>query len=326
MDMPALLLLVAAIKPTKKQIQAMVLLMCVATLALDRASWSAVSGRDFSQYSEDIRAGGGAMGYAGVNGLAAFEAMFSTFLLALACYARHWWLKLGYIALSIFGALCMMYTFSRGAYIAFLAGWLFIGLFKNRLLLVPLIIFVVSWTAFVPPAVQQRVDMTYDADTGDVDHSAEMRVLIWQDAIELIASTDVVFGMGFDTYAYLHRVGTYESTHNIILAVLVETGLVGLLFFLWIAAKLFWTSLRVSWACDDPLIASIALGVAGSVLCSLVASLFGDRWMYFQVNGYMWLFAGVVMAEWMRLNAQEDSVEEDEEQFLPAPAAASQQV
>src|SRR5258708_13369088 len=48
MTLPALLLMVAAVKPTNKQIKAMVIIMCLATLALDPNFWNDPSALDFS--------------------------------------------------------------------------------------------------------------------------------------------------------------------------------------------------------------------------------------------------------------------------------------
>src|SRR5215469_5279165 len=73
--MPLVLVLVAATVQNAKQMKILVLLMCASTLVLNRGFWDTVSGRDFSQFSYDLRDAGG-MGYAGVNGFAAYEAQF----------------------------------------------------------------------------------------------------------------------------------------------------------------------------------------------------------------------------------------------------------
>ena len=69
--------------------------MCLAMLALDRNFLSTVSGRDFSAFSYDLR-DAGSVGYAGINGMAALEAQFATFLLALAAFEKNRWMQLAY--------------------------------------------------------------------------------------------------------------------------------------------------------------------------------------------------------------------------------------
>lgn len=300
--MPALLLLVAAVQPTKREMQTIIVIMCISIFALNHNFWGTVSDRDFSSYSEDLellREGGG-MGYAGTNGLAAFEAQAATFLLALAAFERKRWLRLGYKGLAVFSVLCLMYSFSRGGYVAFLVGWLFLGLVKQRSLLILLVIFLFTWTLIVPPAVQQRVDMTYDEQSRTLDHSAATRISLWQDALTLFASSPVI-GTGFNTYAYMHRekradgfTGYYADTHNYFLKVLVENGIAGLLLFLALAVGFFIVGMKFSRRAQDPFFASLGLGLAAWVLCSLAANCFGDRWTFLQVNGYMWVLAGLV--------------------------------
>jgi putative inorganic carbon (HCO3(-)) transporter len=326
--MPAILLLVAAVEPTGRQMKAMILLMCLAAIALDRNFWDVVSGRDFSSFSYDLRDEGG-MGYAGVNGLGAFEAQVAILLLALAAFERKRLLQLGYIALAILSALCLMYTFSRGGYLALLFGWLFLGLVKQRKLLLVLALFVGMWTSLVPPAVQQRVLMTYDETSGQLDHSAATRVNLWHEAMQVF-DTNPLVGVGFDTYAYTEHLSNYKDTHNIYVKVLVETGVLGLFIFLWLLAKTFVTSYGLFRKAKDPFLASLGLGLAGWVVCSFVANCFGDRWMYLQVNGYMWILGGLVSrALVLEENAGTTSIEDQSPvsdsgagQEVPQPAGA----
>jgi putative inorganic carbon (HCO3(-)) transporter len=292
MVMPALLLLVAGIAPTKRQMIALLVVMCLSALILDRGFWSDVGGRDFSNYNVDLREGGG-MGYAGVNGLAALEAQIAIFLVALAAFERRRLLRLGYLGFALISAVCLMYSLSRGGYVALLAGWLFLGLVKQRTLLIPLIVFGLTWTAVVPNAVRQRVLTTYDEQSGGLERSAETRVTLWEDAMQVFDANPVV-GTGFGTYAHMHRIGNYEDTHNYFLKVLVETGILGLLLFLWLLAKMFWTGYRFSRRARDPFLASLGLGFAAWLVCACVANCFGDRWTYLQISGYMWVIGGLV--------------------------------
>jgi O-antigen ligase len=231
------------------------------------------------------------MGYAGINGMAAFQAQFATFLLALAAFEKNRPLQFAYYALAGCSAVCLMYSLSRGAYVAMLAGWLFLGLSKKRWMLAALIAFVFTWTALVPNAVRQRVTMTYEA--GELDHSSETRITLWQDAMQVFDS-NIVMGSGFNTYAYMHRIGDYQDTHNFFLKVLVETGVFGLALFLWLLARTFRVGLAFSRHAKDPFYASLGLGLAGWLVAALTANMFGDRWSFLQVCGYMWVIAGMV--------------------------------
>jgi putative inorganic carbon (HCO3(-)) transporter len=297
MTMPALLFVVAGLRPTQTEIRNLLIVMCLSTFVLDKGFWDTVSGRDFSTYNAELRDEGN-MGYAGTNGLAAYEAQFATFLIALASYETKFWLRLGYYVLSGFSALCLMYSLSRGGYAALLVGWLFLGIVKQRKLLVFLLLFGLTWTSLVPRAVQQRVMMSYDGKSGQLDHSAETRIELWTDAIVVFRSSPVM-GTGFNTYAYMHRAmgsfgGYYQDTHNIYLKFLLETGVIGILLFVWLLIKTFYAGFRLFLRAQTPLFAALGLGLAVWVLCAAVANAFGDRWTFLQVNGYMWILAGLV--------------------------------
>jgi len=304
---------VAALEPNPRQIKTLVILMCLATLALDHNFWNVVSDRDFSSYSVDLREGS-SMGYAGSNGLAAFEAQVVAFLLALAAFERGLWLRIGYYALAFFSAMCLMYSLSRGGYVALLVGLLFMGLVKQRKLLLGLILFVCVWTSIVPPAVQQRVRMSYSEQTGTVDNSAETRLVLWKDAMDLFY-TSPVWGTGYNTYAYMHRErrtdgwsGYYADTHNIYMKVLVETGASGLVLFLWLLLTTFAAGYRLFRVAKNDYFAALGLGLAGWVLCAATASAFGDRWTFLQINGFMWILGGLVAQAWkLERNSAEET-------------------
>lgn len=295
--MPGFLFLTAAAVETRKQILILVVLMCVGAVALDKSFWSTVSDRDFTEYSDDLR-DPGAMGYAGVNGLAAFEAQFATFVLAMASYEKRRLYRWSYWAMAAASVLCLMFSLSRGGYAALVVGLLFVGLVKIRRLLVVMLVFGLVWTAVVPNAVRERVLMTWDTKDGGLDHSSETRVGLWEDAMRVV-DTSPIIGTGFNTYAYMGRVGDYKDTHNYFIKVLVETGVVGLLLFLCLLFRLLWTGLVLHWRASDPLVRALGLGLAGWVVCSVVANMFGDRWSFLQVNGYMWVIAGLAARGWM---------------------------
>lgn len=300
MIMPALLLLTASVLRTKREMQVVVLVICAATLSLDKTFWNEVSGRDFSVYTEELHGEGGGMGYAGANGLAAFAAQVTTLLVALAGFEKNKWLRNAYYSLAAFSATCLIYSLSRGGYAAILAGCLVVGLLKQRKMLVLLGIFLLTWTSLVPPAVRQRVDMTYDQQSGTLDNSANTRLSLWSNAMQVFRD-NAVLGSGFDTYEYMHLnkrtdgvTGYYADTHNYFVKLLVETGVVGFLLFLWLLGKIVSQGFRLFHRSHDPFFQSLGLGIIGWLICAVVANLFGDRWSFLQVNGYMWVIAGLV--------------------------------
>ena len=302
--MPMLLFLVAGSITSVKELKLVLLLICAGIFLLDRGAWGAVSGRDYSSYSDELR-DSGPMGYAGSNGLGAFLAQAAAFVLVVATLESRWRWKVAYYALTLFSVIVLMYSLSRGGYVAFAVGFVFVCLAAQRKLLFLTIALGTLWTSLVPEAVKSRVTMT-QTNEGELDHSSETRMTLWEDAFELIESNPIT-GTGYVTYAYMGRVGNYTDTHNIYIKILVETGIVGLLIFLTLLVRLIWSGFRLFLLVNDPLYCTLGLGLATWVLTSATANIFGDRWNYLQVNGYLWVLAGV-LASALVLIEQESNV------------------
>jgi putative inorganic carbon (HCO3(-)) transporter len=279
---------------TRQQIVALLLTMGCCFLMVNRAFHGTMSGRDLSNFSYGVRDAGPLRG-AGENGLAAFEATCLLFLIALLGFKFKRIVKLGIAGLICTGIYCLLYTFSRGGYAAFVVGLTFLGIVNQRKLLVVVAAILISWQALLPVSVQQRIMMTYDQSDGggDLDASAQTRVDLWQDAERLIRSYPI-FGTGFQTYAYMGRIGGFRDTHNYYVKIMLETGAVGLLVFLFVLWRMFALGYQLYRRAEDPLLSALGLGFAALMVGMIFTNLFGDRWSFFQVDGWMWLLLGVV--------------------------------
>jgi hypothetical protein len=102
----------------------------------------------------------------------------------------------------------------------------------------------------------------------------------------------------------------------------VETGVFGLALFLWLLGKTFRVGLSFSRKAKDPFYASLGLGLAAWLVTAFVANLFGDRWNFLQVCGYLWVIAGMV-AHAMKVEQSEPPEEDAAEEvqaILPEDA------
>jgi putative inorganic carbon (hco3(-)) transporter len=304
MVLPLLFLLAVSVVKSRRQMKIVIALMCLSVLALNVGYRNNLEGRDFSQFSEDGRTAGG-IGYAGVNGFAAFEAQFAAFLLTLAFLERKTASKFGYFAVAGFCVYALMFAFSRGAYAAFLIGCIFLGVVNQRKLLIPIFIFLIGWQVVVPPAVSQRVLSTVQED-GQVESSAAGRLTLWEDAMQVFKG-DPIFGTGFNTYAYMGRVGDFRDTHNLFVKVLVETGVSGLAFFLYLLFRMFRTGWRLYRSASDRFLASIGLGLAVWMVSAFIANMFGDRWMYLQISGYTFTVLALAVRGQMIADEEEET-------------------
>jgi len=241
-----------------------------------------------------------------VNGFAAFIAQLIVFFTAMFFFLRRKAVRLALAAMLALSVYSLLFSFSRGAYFASLAGLSFMALYKNKKLLLGLIVLVIAWQLVLPVAVRERIDMTYDANDKALDPSAEERVSLWRDAIVLIESNPI-WGSGFDTYQFMHRVDYFMDTHNYYLKVLVEMGITGLLLLLAVLGEMFRAGFRLFRSSQDTFLQGLGMGFAAMVICSAVSNFFGDRWTYLQVDGFIWILLGCV------LRAQQIAVRDDTE-------------
>ena len=290
-ELPVIFWVVSTVIRTPKQMKILLVLMALSVLMVNRSFHSTMGDRNVSHFSYGVRYAG-ALGYAGENGLGAFEAEFTLFLIGLYSYQKRWLYKLPMLLVIGTSIYCLIFTFSRGAYLAMVVGLLFLGFVKKRSLLLIAIGVVLAWQVVLPKAVQERLTMTYSAD-GQLESSAEERVDLWEDAMAVIRANPLI-GTGYETYEFMARVGPYRDTHNLYLKVMLETGIFGLVLILVLMGKAFRAGWELSRCTQDPFLASIGLGFAALMLSAMVANFFGDRWTYQQVSGYLWAAMGLV--------------------------------
>jgi O-antigen ligase len=302
MVMPVLFFTVVAVIREPRQMKLLLALMCLSLLAADRAFYNSLQWRNLATFSNRLR-DAGPLGFAGPNGFAAFVAQMMVFLAALYGYQKKLG-KLAIVGLLAITGYCLLYSYSRGAYLAVLVGLLFVGVLRERKILLLLIVLLLAWQVVLPLSVQERIFMTYQQDQG-FEASGADRLRMWSDALEVFLHSPV-FGTGFATYRYMHRIEGYNDTHNLYLKVLVETGVVGLLLLLTLFAAAFILGYRLFRSSDDPFLASIGFGLAAMMVSTVVLNVFGDRWtFYLQINGFLWTLLAFVVRGQALLEAKQ---------------------
>jgi putative inorganic carbon (HCO3(-)) transporter len=275
----------------RKAIRMVVILTAVCLLFIDRSSLLEALSRSWTNFDENKRTVG-PLGF-GSNQTAAFLAQFCMFFWGFAQFLKRKKLKLfGYGIVGI-TLITIMYMFSRGAYLAVLCSVLILGLLKDRKLLLILGVFLLTWQTVVPVAVRQRVNMTQDS-SGRLEASAQERVNLWQ-AAEISILHSPIVGSGYATYQLGEHVDNLADTHNWYVKVMVETGIIGLAFSLWLIQQLFATSYRLFKRATDPLYQGLGLGILLATCSCVIANCFGDRWTYLEITAPLWVLVGAAI-------------------------------
>jgi putative inorganic carbon (HCO3(-)) transporter len=209
----------------------------------------------------------------------------------------HKWLGRALLGL---GGVALIFTFSRGGWIAVVLSITILGLLSSRRrglsLKTPMVIVVVLVVLYLPfhSAISQRL-------LGDDRGSAESRIPLMKLAFRMIEDSPVL-GVGSNNFQlvmprYLtseFRQGFRYAVHNKYLLVLTETGIGGFLAYL---AFLLGT-LRKGWRCwklDDRILSPLALGFTAALAGHMVqmgVDVFRGR----PITQLVWLVAGLLAA------------------------------
>lgn len=177
------------------------------------------------------------------------EYLVNTFFTGLALAAANK-SKTGKLLLALF---CMtithqiVLTYSRGAWITYAAG-LGIALFAYNWKLIAAFVPVgMAGAVFSPPAVRQRLSSIL---SGFQDSSFYYRLEIWKNAFEMGKEYGLAgLGYGYQSFHqyYAHyKMPGYNATHshNLYLQVWLESGILGLILFIYIAASSIFYNVR----------------------------------------------------------------------------------
>jgi putative inorganic carbon (HCO3(-)) transporter len=275
----------------RKAVRTVVLITAICLLFIDRSCILESLSRSWANFDENKR-DGGPLAY-GSNQTAAFLAQFAMFFWGFALFLKRKKLKLlsyGLVAITLFA---IMYTFSRGAYIAVLASVLILGMLKDRKLLLILGLFLLTWQTVVPTPVRERVNMTENS-SGQLESSAQSRVDLWENAEKSIIRSPIV-GNGFATFQLGEHLDNLRDTHNWYVKVLVETGLIGFMIAFFMFQQMLALAYRLFKRATDPLYQGLGLGLFLATCSSIVANFFGDRWTYLEITALLWVLVAAAI-------------------------------
>ncbi|HNW60204.1 MAG TPA: O-antigen ligase family protein [bacterium] len=293
------LIILNNIKSTK-QIHLLFLMTLLAMLMLDRNFYTVLSQNEVEHYSDDLKeklvSGGMALGG---NTLAVFLAQNAVIFLALFFSDTNRIRKMLFLFTAGLSYYCIMFLFSRGGYLAVVASLFFLGVIKERKLLVLLVLLFIFYNTLLPQAVIERIEMT-KTETG-FDESAQERLGMWEQARAMISESPAL-GWGFSITPFIEvKAGwqfgnrTWGSFHNNFIQTTVEIGFIGLALLMWIYFTGMWLGWKLYKLADDPLYKGFGLGYCASVMGMLAGNLNGSYWHFYTVASYFWIYLALVI-------------------------------
>lgn len=135
------------------------------------------------------------------------------------------------------------------------------------------------------------------------NETAQWRLNVWQDTLKMIKDRPLL-GHGINTYmalfeTYRRDFGTNPTyAHNCYLQLTAETGIAGLLGFLWIIGRFFrhsFRSLRVSVKNNKDFMI-LSAGLLSGIMSFLVHSFFDTNFYSLQLSIYLWFTIGIMVS------------------------------
>jgi O-antigen ligase len=204
------------------------------------------------------------------------------------------------LPLLVLATIALALTLSRGGWIEAVvsasiltgAAWVRTGLTLERVVAFAMALLIASALFYVPNPVSKRL-------TGSDNGSAYSRVPLMHLADHMIAEHPML-GVGANNFAAVMR--NYEgpefrhawlyTVHNQFLLVWSETGLIGVLAYVWIFVSLIRRGWRL-WKGRDGLFAPLGLGVV-AVACGLLSHMLVEDFTSRPIIQFVWVLAALV--------------------------------
>lgn len=290
-QMIVLYFLILNVIKTEQQQKWLVTMMSAVVLLIAVRSFRSFSGGSGFRYDKRVGGPFEAVGL-GPNHFGAFIVIVGAVLLGLLILDREFRRRALYAAALLFSLHPLFFAYSRGAYAAALGVMTFFGVMKQRSLLVVLAVIFMTWQTVLPVSVVDRILMT-ETEEGTLEGSAARRLDLWDHAMGLFEEHPV-FGIGFGGFGFTVPEGQLTDTHNFYMKTLAEQGLIGFALLALLLLKALHSGWRLYRAGRSPFHQGLGFGFIGAVIACMITNLFGDRWSYFALGGYFWIFWGLV--------------------------------
>jgi O-antigen ligase len=221
------------------------------------------------------------------------------------------------LILVVLSVLCLLATFVRGAWFAFLIAILLTVSFifrkislKNKLIYLSIGLSLLLIFLILPQPIKSKIttigrinfktsgtiNARIKSTVSVTEPGVNIRLKLWKEAARIIKDY-TFFGCGLNTYSIVaKRYRSFEGggiyPHNSYLQMVAETGLFGLCAFLWVLLVFFNTGIRYLNKKEDYLV----LGLLSSILAFLIHAFFDNHLYSLQLVVLFWFILGLTVA------------------------------
>ena len=229
------------------------------------------------------------------NALGSQMAMLIPITLGLLFQEKSWPKRLLWLGAAGAMGACLIFTSSRGAWLALAGAVVAIGIMYDRRILIAGAVVAVVAVVFVP-SVRSRITYLFTIEYM-LKSSQSGRISRWLDAYDQMRNNPL-FGSGLGHYggAVANRKFGVAYTDNYYLKTLAETGLLGLTLFLWLIYKTLREGYDAMKNLPSPGLKFLAMGMFGGLVAIVLHNTVENIFEIPYLNTYFWLVAGLLAA------------------------------
>jgi O-antigen ligase len=216
---------------------------------------------------------------------------------ALMDHLKDMRVRLSLAVLTVVVFICLLYTQSRASYIAVIPTYLTISLFSQRrfYLVAGLIVILALSPLIVPRVAKERIGETFTQpeQQGQIqfgklrlDTSASERIIGYQQALSDWRKHPI---LGYGVTGYRFMDAQYPR-------ILVETGIIGMLAFLWLMHSLFRVGINNWRDSQDDLLCGLSVGLLAGLVGLLVHAIGANTFIIVRIMEPFWCLTGIVVA------------------------------
>jgi len=239
--------------------------------------------------------------YTTANALALFLGPLIAVAASLFLHGTSRQLRIGSGVFLLVAVPSMLFSFSRGGYLAMAAVGVGLALsHRRRWLLLAGLVIAGGLVSAIPP-IFHRISIEFQNVGGTTLFGRAGRIELWSATLKMLSHYPI-FGAGLSGFA--ERIGPYWNAnhperfidpHNIVLNFWVETGLLGLFAFAWLLVLVFRISWQ-GWKKSDSDWRPIFLGVLLAMVAIVVHGLVDVPYFKNDLSLLFWALAGIAAA------------------------------
>ncbi len=203
------------------------------------------------------------------------------------------------VGLACLVALPLLYGQSRGSWVALVGGVLALGLLRSPKLLVGLVVALAIVPAVVPDTIRERIETTTEVFGPRAPSSWKARTGAWEYELRKVSESPFL-GVGVGTL----RMGDIDNEYVLKAR---EGGVLGLLAFLWLLARMLRTSHGLAGRSKDPVLAGFALGYFGGTVALAVHAVGATSFTTIRTMEPFWIATGLLASLENRVAAEEEA-------------------